>query len=255
MHAGQGRPRAGTDCASYGTGLTENPVGPPLAAFLFDVCGVLYDDAVWRRWLFRLVTKMGIDTHFDAFFALFDRDYLAVVGQSDADYWQALRRYLRDIGLGPGTIDEVVAAGRPRRRDWEATIRLLPGVRDTLGRLATRGVPLGVVCTSAIPGRSLARRIRQLGLESLFEGTSEACGNGGRTHPETLVQHAQRLHVTPDKVGFVSCSVLARQHCQAAGLRVIAIAPATVELDCIQIDHFSGLVALSRESDRHRLAG
>ena len=255
MDPGQGRPRAAIHARDSAADVHETTTVAPLTALLFDVCGVFYDDTGWRRWLFRLVTKMGVDTHYEAFFALFDGDYLSGVVENDTDYWQALRNYLGDIGLGRGTIDEVLAAGRPRRRDWETSLRPLPGVRATLEALATHGVPLGVACSTAIPGRSLSHRLRQLRLDALFDRTVSESSDPGLPQIGFFDRHAQALGVAPHEVGFVSGSVLARRHALGTGLRIISIAPTPQEANGVQIDRFSELVGLVQESGRHRLAG
>ena len=140
MDPGQGRPRSEANAPDTATDVQETGGASPLTALLFDVCGVFYDDTGWRRWLFRLVTKMGIDTHYEAFFALFDQDYLSGSVERDTDYWEALRSYLGDIGLARGTIDEVLAAGRPRRGSGRSMhrCRLRAGPRDSTG---LRGSP------------------------------------------------------------------------------------------------------------------
>ena len=255
MDPGQGRPRSEADAPDTTSDVDELNRAAPLAALLFDVCGVFYDDTGWRRWLFRLVTKMGVDTHYEAFFALFDQDYLSGSVETDTDYWEALRSYLGDIGLGRGTIDEVLAAGRPRRRDWETSLRPLPGVRATLETLATRGVPLGVACSSAIPGRSLTHRLRQLRLDTLFDRAAPEDGDCDLPQMERFDRHAQALGVAANEVGFVSGSILARQHAVGTGLRVISIAPTPQKSEGVQIGRFSELVGLVQETGRHRLAG
>lgn len=255
MDPGQGRPRSEANTPDTTADVAETNRAAPLTALLFDVCGVFYDDTGWRRWLFRLVTKMGVDTHYEAFFALFDRDYLSGSVETDSDYWEALRAYLGDIGLGRGTIDEVLAAGRPRRRDWETSLRPLPGVRATLETLATRGVPLGVACSSAIPGRSLSHRLRQLRLDTLFDPAVPEDGDLDLPQMGLFDRHAQALGVAANEVGFVSGSVLARRHAVGTGLRVISIAPTSRLAEGVQIGRFSELVGLVQESGRHRLAG
>ncbi|MBB75097.1 MAG: hypothetical protein CMJ75_11365 [Planctomycetaceae bacterium] len=255
MDPGQGRPRSEANAPDTATDVQETGGASPLTALLFDVCGVFYDDTGWRRWLFRLVTKMGIDTRYEAFFALFDQDYLSGSVETDTDYWEALRSYLGDIGLARGTIDEVLAAGRPRRRDWETSLRPLPGVRATLETLATRGVPLRAACSSAIPGRSLTHRLRQLRLDTLFDRSVTEDGDLALPQMGLFARHAEALGVAANEVGFVSGNVLARQHAAGTGLRVISIAATPQGVEGVQIGRFSELVSLVQETGRQRLAG
>ena len=51
----------------------------PIRGLLFDACNVLYDDTAWRRWLLRLLTRLGLRTEYAPFFRIFDHDYLDAV--------------------------------------------------------------------------------------------------------------------------------------------------------------------------------
>ena len=115
----------------------------PVRGVLLDMCGVLYDNTVWRRWLLRLLTKLGLHTSYHAFFRVLDRDFLAEVHCGKRRFDEAFRAFLRSAGLSRGQIDEVEAACQARRRQWEAGARTLPGVKNTLGRLAKSGFALG----------------------------------------------------------------------------------------------------------------
>ena len=84
---------------------------PSVAGLLLDVGGVLYDDTVWLRWLLKLVTRLGLHTHYTPFFRVWQREYLQRITCGELEYWQALRLFLRSAGLSHGQIDEVEAAG------------------------------------------------------------------------------------------------------------------------------------------------
>ena len=102
------------------------------AALLLELCGVLYDDSCWRRWMLQLLTRMGVQTHYAAFFQVWEQEHFSRVCAGEVGYWEAMRQYLCCIGLPGGRVDEACAAGQSRRRQWERVIRPLPGVVRTL---------------------------------------------------------------------------------------------------------------------------
>ena len=51
----------------------------PIRGLLLDACNILYDDTAWRRWLLRLLMRLGLRTEYGPFFRIFDRDYLDAV--------------------------------------------------------------------------------------------------------------------------------------------------------------------------------
>jgi hypothetical protein len=42
---------------------------------VIDLCGVLYDNSEWKRWLLGLVTRMGLHTHYAPFFRVWEREF------------------------------------------------------------------------------------------------------------------------------------------------------------------------------------
>ena len=108
---------------------------PPVAGLLIDLCGVLYDDSTWPRWLFKLVQRLGLHTTYTPFFRVWRREYLERVKRQELEYWQALRLFLRAAGLTNGQIDEVEAASHARLRAFESELLPLPGVVNVLTRL------------------------------------------------------------------------------------------------------------------------
>ena len=100
---------------------------PPVAGLLMDVAGVLYDDTIWSRWLFKLLARLGLHTNFLPFFRVFEREFGPRIKRGEFDYWQALRAFLRSAGLSKGQIDEVEAAGHARQREFECERFSAPG--------------------------------------------------------------------------------------------------------------------------------
>lgn len=140
-----------------------------ISALLFDMDDVLYDATVWRRWLLRLLGHLGLHTHYDAFFHVWERCYLCDVYSGNRDYWDAFRSFLDAAGLSSGQVDEVTAASQTRKREFDLGIRAFPGVNSTLTRLSMAGVPLGVLCNSSRTSVELQHRLAQIGLGRHFQ--------------------------------------------------------------------------------------
>ena len=65
---------------------------PPVSGLLLDVGGVLYDDSVWSRWLLKLLTRLGLHTHYTPFFRMWQREYCPRIKRGECDYWRACTR-------------------------------------------------------------------------------------------------------------------------------------------------------------------
>src|SRR5689334_14592113 len=139
-----------------------------IRGLLFDLDDVLYDDTVWRRWLLRLLTRMGLATHYHSFFRLWQDEYLDAVHRGHCDFEQAFRAFLRSAGMTPGQIDEVQAASQARRLKLEAGARPLPGVQQTVSRLHGAGLVLGIVSNSEKSAEDLKSRLASWGLTNYF---------------------------------------------------------------------------------------
>jgi phosphoglycolate phosphatase-like HAD superfamily hydrolase len=142
---------------------------PPVSGLLLDVGGVLYDDSVWSRWLLKLVTRLGLHTHYTPFFRVWRREYSPRIKRGECDYWQAMRAFLRSSGLSNGQIDEVEAAGHPRRREFETDIYPLPGVVNGLTRLRDLGIRLTVLSSGSLDTAGVEQQLVRLGLAEFFD--------------------------------------------------------------------------------------
>ena len=48
---------------------------PGVRGVLFDMCNVLFDNTVWRRWVLKVLGRLGLHTNYRSFFRVWDRDY------------------------------------------------------------------------------------------------------------------------------------------------------------------------------------
>src|SRR3569623_1380083 len=75
---------------------------------------VLYDATLWRRWLLRLLQRMGLHTQYRTFFKIWDVEFLNEVHCGRREYSEAFQAFLLSAGLSRGQIDEVEAARQAR---------------------------------------------------------------------------------------------------------------------------------------------
>ncbi len=140
----------------------------PVDGLLLDTCNVLYDATGWRRWMLQVLQRLGLHTHYRCLFHVWEKDYLPPVHRGERDVCEALRSFLQAIGLSRGQIEEVATTCQARRLRWESETRLLPGVKSTLRRLASGGIPLAVVSNTEHPSGVLRERLERMGLHDLL---------------------------------------------------------------------------------------
>ncbi len=197
---------------------------PPVAGLLVDLCGVLYDDSTWPRWLLRLVQRLGLHTTYTPFFRVWRREYLDRVKRQELEYWQALRLFLLSSGLTNGQIDEVEAASHAQQRVNAAEILPLPGVVNVLTRLHELDIPLTLLSSSYLDTRHVYQRLDTLGLESYFESVLSVPdvwqAYPGRSAFEVAAEATQ---LPPHRLGFVGRDSATLAEAGDCGIRRIAV--------------------------------
>jgi FMN phosphatase YigB (HAD superfamily) len=141
---------------------------PCTVGLVFDMADVLYDATLWRRWLLRLVSSLGVRANYASFYRLWDREYLPDVHCARREYNEAFQSFLLANNLSWAQIDEVEAASRIRRQNLELNVRPLPGVVKTIAGLSDLGLPLAALADTPYPAARLWERAKRLGLGSRF---------------------------------------------------------------------------------------
>src|SRR5262245_20899714 len=118
----------------------------PIKALVFEPEGVLYDATPRRRWLWQLVTRLGIQRTYDAFVQPWDVEFLPPVLRGEQSYATALHSFLLSLGLSAADLSEVEAAMPLRGQSLETGVRPLPGVARALSRLSSQGLTLAILC-------------------------------------------------------------------------------------------------------------
>lgn len=197
---------------------------PSVAGALIDLCGVLYDDSIWSRWLFKLVHQLGLHTTYTCFFRVWRCEYLSRVKRGELEYWEALRVFLRAAGLSSGQIDEVEAASHAQLRKYESELMPLPGVSNALTQLHDRGIQLTMLSSACLDTPGVRDRLDALGLATYFTSVFSV-PDLWRQYPEhPAVQIAARTtHLPCDRLAFVGRDTALLAEAGAAGIRRIAV--------------------------------
>jgi putative hydrolase of the HAD superfamily len=193
-------------------------------ALLFELDNVLHDATHWQRWLWQLLTRMGLQRDFHGFCAIWQRGYMHEVYRGGREFASALRAFLVDSGMSAGQIDEVEAASAARRRELSESVRPLPGVVKTLSHLAGAGVILGVLANSEWSGNELRERIDRLGLKGRFQFVFSSRDLGhAKPEPSCYQAALDTLRMPSHAVAFVSCETDDLAGAAAVGLRTVAV--------------------------------
>ncbi len=197
---------------------------PPVAGLLIDLCGVLYDDSTWPRWLLKLVQRLGLHTSYTPFFRVWRREYLERVKRGELEYWQALRLFLRAAGLTHGQIDEVEAASHARRREYESGLRPMPGAANVLRRLNQLGIHLTLLSSACLDREGVCQRLDTLGLTSRFDQIL-AIPDLWREQPGRSVFQiaAERSDLALHRLGYVGRDATLLAEAGQHGIRRIAV--------------------------------
>jgi HAD superfamily hydrolase (TIGR01509 family) len=208
---------------------------------------ILYDATVWRRWLWRLLSHMGIAVDYRCLFELWDRNYLAAVQRGERDYPRAFREFLGSLGLRPGQVDEVEAASHAQRRQLEEHTRAYPGVAPTLDVLRSVGVRLAVLSDSESAADQLRERLRRLGLAGCFAAVVSSF-DLRHTKPAPICYQTavEAIGLSAAECGFVGHDAEELAGAATAGLRTLALNYEPEVVADVYLDRFEQLIELVR---------
>jgi len=227
-----------------------------LNVLLFDLCGVLFDDTVWTRWLLQLVARVGPRLCYDQFMRGWDEQFAGEVNSGRRDYWEALQRYLESLELSRAAADEICVAGKARRKQFDASILPLPGIKSGLSKLAARGHRMAVLGNVPYDCDAVRQRISHLGLSEFFGNVLSSFDVGRYVSPELRYRWiAEQLQATPPTVLFVSRSASELRDAAVQGLSVIAWQSPQVLKTVPSIDHLQELLPVVATGRNHFLAG
>jgi beta-phosphoglucomutase-like phosphatase (HAD superfamily) len=229
---------------------------PPVAGLVLDLCGVLYADTAWQRWLLRLLSHFGVHASYTAFARLWQCEMDRSLKTGQKDLWRAVRDFLRSTGLTSGQIDQVEAAGRAQWHRLQEDIHPLPGVVNTLRQLDQRGTPLALLCTGWLSRVAIEQRLDRLHLRGTFRCVLCERELAERNPDENIFRAvSDALRVAVWQLAYVGRDSTTLASASAAGLRAIAFNHDRDALADGYLDTFSDLLQLLRWQPARLLAG
>jgi FMN phosphatase YigB (HAD superfamily) len=150
--------------------LAARAVFGQVAHLLIDPENVLFDATLWPRWLWQVLSHMGVTTPFGDFFQPWRDRFRREVDLGQREYWEAFHEFLAHAGLSEGQIAEILAAGVCRKQRFESQRRCLTGVNETLRRLRGRGASLYVLANTPCSSEALLQELESMGLSGVFGG-------------------------------------------------------------------------------------
>ncbi|MEV4876245.1 HAD-IA family hydrolase [Streptomyces cyaneofuscatus] len=184
-------------------------------AVLFDMDGTLVDtEPLWLEAVREVAAAHG--------HTLTDEEGAGVLGRTCAD----TAAYL-------ATLSPRAADGQVLESDLEDTfltavekgVRLRPGARDLLERLADGNIPTALV--SASPRRVVDAVLKTLGAEVFRTTVADGETDRSKPHPDPYLEAAARLHLPPAACLVVEDSPTGIAAAEAAGCRAVAVPSAT----------------------------
>ena len=213
----------GHSASLFFDGSSADAVAEPLAGMIFEMADVLYDTTVWRRWLWRLLPRLGIRADYHAFFAVWDREFLVEVQQGRRELVEAFHAFLAGHGLSWGQIDEIEAACRQRRETITRGTWPLPGVVATLAKLADEGLKLAVLADAVHTAKILEDHLVALGLGGRFAVVVSSVDLESTTpSPLGFETVLAGLELRPSQAAYVGRRARSLSGASAFGLRTIA---------------------------------
>jgi phosphoglycolate phosphatase-like HAD superfamily hydrolase len=199
------------------------PLDTPIDGLLFEPANVFYDDTLWRRWLLKLLGRVGVHTHYECFFRLWECQCAGDVYMGVRTFDDAMREFLHSIGLCRGMVEELLMGCRARRQADDPP-RALPGVIDTLARLSRRGAILAAAANSPCTGDELRNRLTAMGISARLDAvvTSRELGCT-LCEPRALETIARAMRLPAHRVAMVSSHAPQLAAAAATGMKTIAI--------------------------------
>ena len=223
----------------------------PVCGLLLDAGNILYDDTAWRRWLLRLLMRLGLRTKYGPFFRVFDRDYLDSVYRGLQPFSDAIDAFLASAGLTAGQAEEVRHALDSYRLHSDENHRPLIGVRQTISQLHSSGVKLGVLCNSEHSGETLRQWLADLLGDSPWAAVISS-RDLGRTMPDPACYAAalRALHLSVAEVAFVGHDAWELRGAAAQGLSTFAFNSDRDAQADVYLQRFEDLIELTRIAPR-----
>ncbi len=233
------------------------PLYRPLAirGLLLEAGNILYDDTAWRRWLLRLLARLGLRAEYGPFFRVLDRDFLDDAHCGRKTFDEAVNAFLISAGLSAGQNDEACRALASYRHHSEDSYRPLIGVRETISQLRAAGVTLGLLCNSERSGDVLRQRLAELIGDSPWTAIISSRDLGCAMPAPACYQAAlAAIKLPAGDVAFVGRDPRELRGAKSQGLATIAFNAEPDALADVYLQRFEDLLELTRLSPAHSAA-
>ncbi|GIW91072.1 MAG: hypothetical protein KatS3mg109_1504 [Pirellulaceae bacterium] len=138
-------------------------------AILLEFSGVVCDDSLWKRWLWRLVVKAARRTLDYATFEGLWNERLREAGRPAGGYWDVLGAVLAECGLRSADIEELLLAAKSLRRMWDESQRPLPGVRPLLALLRQKSYVTAILSLEGWDVPALRDQLSRMKLDEVCD--------------------------------------------------------------------------------------
>jgi len=222
-----------------------------VSGLVLDAGNILYDDTAWRRWLVRLLARLGLRTEYELFFRILDRDYLDAVYRGLRSFGDAMDSFLISAGLSAGQVEEVHHALDSYRLHCDENDRPLTGVRETIARLHASGVKLVVLCNSEHSGETIRQRLTELLGESPWAAVISSHDLGFAMPDAACYREALNAVQLPlADIAFVGHDARELRGAAAMGLATFAFNSDRDARADVYLQRFEDLIELTRISPR-----
>jgi FMN phosphatase YigB (HAD superfamily) len=178
---------------------------------------------LWRRWLLQLVAKLGVRASYADFYREWDRDYLVDVHCGRREFAEAFHSFLLAAGLSWAQIDEIEAASRIQRQNFERDVRPLPGVVKTMAEIAALRLPMAALAAAPYTAARLAERLDRLGVGCHFQSVLSSLDLEMAPPAPPCYQRAlDALRRSAEVVAYVGHDAEHLEGAKAAGLWTVA---------------------------------
>jgi FMN phosphatase YigB (HAD superfamily) len=228
-----------------------------LRGVIFDAPGLLYDSSLWRRWLLNLLTRMGMHTHYDVFYDIWDHEFACNVQAGRCKWRDALELFLRSAGVSQAQIDEVIPALRAKRKQFELDMRPLPGVVETLQSIHQQGYRMAAAADTTSTAAELGCKLERLGIHGRFDCVISSIDVGhAMPEPAAYIASLVVLDLRPDEVAFVSSLPSHVVGAKNFGMKIVGVDCELEEADA-HVERFSQLTGCfcERQHEQQRRVG
>jgi HAD superfamily hydrolase (TIGR01509 family) len=194
---------------------------PWLHAVVFDLDGVIWDGEPLYHEAFNVVLKP-----YGHAITITDPEYTQIIGMSVEAAWDWMRKRF-ELTESPAIFYR--AYNEAVLELMEQPAEPLPGVRELLGELRRRGIPIGLA--SASLRQWVDATLSGLGLQDAFDATVSASEvHRSKPAPDLYLAAAERLGVPPERCLAVEDTASGIAAAKAAGMIAVQIRAASTAL-------------------------